>query len=452
MTPSQEGAQRVVWLGARDDQDLAEAPVVIRDNIALTFADMVLVIWDGEVPAGHVGGTIRLLLQAALLLKPVVWLDTAGEVRLMDRARLTMATLNLLNTPHPAPGLLRGLFTYSLSAEAVRATLTQEVASLLPETSPADLPVADHPAMGDVMEARKRVSSATANRAGKLHRRFVWLSYGASAFAVFAAVGGAIGLWPGGHNSFWSWVELGLIAGIIAGVSLAKSRDWHGQWIRQRFIAEQLRSAKLALPMLCIPQHFNKSMWVNNKGKLELLSNEHLILHRTLIQEGLPHHDGDNTYLPNATGNLSQHLATLKETISHQYQYHTRKHLLTHRQHERLHKLSLGLFVLTFVAVLLHFVIHANWLLICTAFFPALAAAIHGLSAKLEIARISGQSHTTAAELEALGAVIDAVKVDNSWEGWLKMRELTLAVAHVMSAENGQWQELISHQQAELPA
>lgn len=452
LSPSQAAAERIVWLGASDIQHQAGEPLDVRDHVALAFADMVLVVWDGDVPPGHVGRTVRLVLQAAQHLKPVLWLNTAGEVRWLDRTRLTLATLNLLRSPHPESGLLRGLFSAALPISALPAAVNQEIATMLPRNTPAVPLSADHPALGQVMEARMAYSGKLADRAGKMHRRFIWISYLASAFAVFAAVAGAIGLWPGGHNNFWAFVELTLIAGIIAGVILARSRDWHGQWIRQRFIAEQLRCAKLAIPMLCIPEHFTKPMWVASKGGLELLSNEHLILHRTLIQEGLPHGPDTKTFLPNSIEVQSQHIAVLRATVADQFDYHTHKHHKTHVQHERLHKLSLGLFVLTFVAVLLHFVIHANWLLICTAFFPALAAALHGLSAKLEIGRIAGQSHATAAALAALSVAIDGVAVDSSWDGWLRIRELTLAAAQLMSTENAQWQALISHQQAELPA
>ena len=452
LSPSQQAAERIVWMGAIDSQRHAGDPRAIRDQVAVAFADLLVVLWDGEVRAGQANGVAGLILEAARLMRPVVWVNTRGELRLLDRPRLTLATLNLLRSPQPQAGLLRHLFSAAMSDEAMKQALAEEVSTLLPAVPQTSLPVDDGAAMGQVMELRRVESSRAARRAGGLHRRFIWMSYGASACAVFAAVAGAIHLWPGAHNQFWSVVELVLIAGIIAAVVLARARDWHGQWIRQRFIAEQLRSAKLAVPMLCLPQHFIRPMWVSRQGKLELLSHEQLLLHRILIQEGLPHNAGEQAYCPNSPENQVRHLAVLKDTLAEQYAYHSRKHHRTHRLQERLHGLSLALFTLTLVAVLLHFVLHDAWLLIFTAFFPALAGALHGLSAKLEIGRIAGQSQAAAVELEALGVAIEDVTVDHSWEGWLRMRELTLAVAHVMSAENAQWQELISHQQAELPA
>ena len=145
-------------------------------------------------------------------------------------------------------------------------------------------------------------------------------------------------------------------------------------------------------------------------------------------------------------------IGVLREEVAGQRRYHAAKHHQLHRQHVLLHRTALVLFVLTFGAVLLHFVLHAAWLLIFTAFGPALAAALHGIGVKLEIGRLAGQSHAAEQELAALLASLDAFTPEATWEGWLRLRELTLTAAQVMSRENIQWQELLSHQSAELPA
>ncbi len=138
--------------------------------------------------------------------------------------------------------------------------------------------------------------------------------------------------------------------------------------------------------------------------------------------------------------------------IEGQRRYHYKNHHELHAVHERLHVLTIGLFVATAVAVLAHFVIHANWLLIGTAFFPALGGAIHGVSTKLEVARIAGQSAATERRLSHLAKAIVSIESQTGWEAWLGLRQMALEASRVMSDENAQWQQLIEHQETGFPA
>lgn len=452
LTPHQQAAERLVWLGAPDIRAHADEPLAIRDEVVLSFADLVIILWDGAEPAGFSGGTVRLAFRAASMMKPLVWLDTQGEVRLLDRTRLTPARRAQLRVPHPDPALLRDLFSAPLDDAAFRPALKRELDDYLRHcTQAAPVGVASDPGP-EVLQQRRERCSAEAKRLGRKHRLFSWLIYLASALAVFAAVAGAIGLWPGGHGSLWPITELVLITGIVAGVTLAKTRDWHGRWISHRFIAEQLRYLEPCLPMLAIPEHFREPVWQVKDGTLALARPELLYLQRSLILQGLPQPGAERPYLPGTLTAQQQQLELIRQELERQKSYHATKHHHLHRQHHILHRMALGLFGMTFLAVVLHFVLHAAWLLIFTAFFPALAAALHGVSVKLEIGRLAGQSHAAEEELAALLEAYQAVAPEPSWEGWLRIRQLTLAAAHVMSRENLQWQELISHQGAELPA
>ncbi len=452
LNASQQAAERVVWLGAPDIGFHAHEPLSIRDEVVLSFADLVIVIWDGAAPAGYSGGTVRLAFDAARMMKPLVWLDTQGAVRLLDRARLTPAALAQLQVPHPEPALLQHLFCSPVSEAELRPVLQAEIRDYLQHcalAAPVAVPPDQEP---EVLQTRQRHCSTAARNLGRRHRRFSWLSYLASALAVFAAVAGAIGLWPGGHGSMWPIMELVLIAGIVAGLSLAKSQDWHGRWINHRFIAEQLRYLGPCLPMLAIPAHFREPVWQAKDGQLSLVSPELLYLQRSLIHQGIPQPENQRPYLPSTWKAQQQQLELIRQELESQRRYHVDKHHRLHRQHEIRHWTSLVIFGLTFLAVILHFILHAAWLLIFTAFFPALAAALHGVSVKLEIGRLAGQSHAAAKELAALLEAFSTVSPEESWYGWLRVRQMTLAAAHVMSRENLQWQELISHQKAELPA
>jgi len=452
ITENQQKAERIVWQGAADVCMHADELLPIRDNVALSFADLVIVLWDGETPVGFSGGTVRLAFQAALLIKPVIWLNTNKELRFLDRVRLTPASLHLLQAPHPDVALLRSFFSTSLDNSAFISRLGLEVKEFFDTythaipTEPSENP------LSSVIDVGLAQADRLANRASLKYRLFNWFSYSAGALAVFAAVSGAIYLWPRGHsNNFWLNIELLLIIGIMAGVILAKTRDWHGRWISNRFIAEQLRYLKLCLPMLCIPQYLVKPLWHVKQGQLSLVSDELKYLQRCLTIQGLPSPVANTPYKPYSVEAQREQLNAIQKLLNEQRLYHARKHRSQHRLNENMHTLSLLLFGLTLLAVIFHYFIHADWLLIFTAVLPALAAAIHGISAKLEIGRLAGQSQVTAHELESLTLSMQEISPDTSWKGFLQIRKLTLSAAHVMSGENIRWQELISHQEAGLP-
>lgn len=66
--------------GKRDNHDA----IRLRDQAAIEFADMLLVVWDGQEPHGHSGGTVRLIYQAAMRAIPVIWLNLKSEVNTFD--------------------------------------------------------------------------------------------------------------------------------------------------------------------------------------------------------------------------------------------------------------------------------------------------------------------------------------------------------------------------------
>ncbi len=510
LTVSQKRAVRMVWLGAVDDALHSHEAFAIRDETALTFSDLLLVVWDGQSPQGLSGGTVRIAFQAALMMKPVVWLHTDGTVRLLDRTRLAASYQHKLRCPHPEPSWLRDCFTAPMDEQSLRNQLAETIQLIIDpsraastddavrladyrdRTKPSNnairaghfdkammalvrtdfaelskqfrskIPQAywgsakvgdDHPTASlPLIEARFERSDVEASVAAGRHRDLTWLLYGASALAVFAAVAGAIGLWFGSHGVFWPVTELVLISGIVGSFMLAKKHRWHEKWIGHRFVAEQLRYAQMCLPLMGVPRPFMEPAWQVDNGVLHLASAELWFIQRTLAIEGLPFSTNGTEYIANSKEVKAKTTDYVSQVVRDQQTYHHDTHHKLHVVHERLHKLSMVLFGSTALAVLAHFAIHANWLLICTAFFPALAAAVHGLATKLEITRIAGQSAVTERALtEIIGAIKEA-GIQPGWEGWLRLRQITLEASRIMSDENGQWQKIVQHQGAELPA
>jgi len=528
LSAAQQRAGNTVWLGAPDPLADGDEAIAIRDEIALGFADMLVVVWDGQAPHGLGGGTVRLAVKAALMMVPTVWVDVTGAVRVLDRARLTPELLRRLGAPHPEVGWLREVFALpmdgALNAEVARlldplqpdahthgkgqhnkghglrsdavskarrlkryvgspavkegdrsragnlhdfmlALLNANVKKLAgsfvakemraswgPEKPKDD---ATHPIEASAfLDARFEPADMVASSAAGWHRDATWWIYGAAALAVFSAVAGAIHLWPGQRGLLWPVVELLSIALIVALFLKAKDRKWHEQWIGQRFIAEQLRYARMCLPALTVPNLFYAPAWRATGAGLELESPELWFIQRTLHSQGTPRSSVGGPFVASRPDIAKQVKAYITHVLEDQSGYHTRTAKKLHVAHERLHHFSIGLFVVTALAVPAHFLFHAQWLLMFTAFFPALAAAIHGLSTKLEIARLAWQHKETAEKLDEIATAVRALDTtaESGWSVWLRLRELARVAAAAMSEENNQWNELIGHQDTELPA
>jgi hypothetical protein len=527
LSTAQQRASNTVWLGAPDPLADGEEAVAIRDEIALSFADMLVVVWDGEAPRGLDGGTVRLAMKAALMMVPTVWVDLAGAVRVLDRARLTPELLRRLGAPHPEMGWLREVF-----ASSVDAALSAELARLLnPGQLGARAPGSDQHGKGHgirsdsaskAVRLQRYISAPTVrkgdrSRAGKLHdfmlallnadtkkmmrsfraneanafwgpekaegaphpiqipafleakfesadmtatfaagwhRDATWWIYGSAALSVFSAVAGAIQLWPRQHEFLWPAVELLSIALIVALFLKAKDRKWHEQWIGQRFIAEQVRYARMCLPALTAPNLFYAPAWRATGTALELESPELWFIQRTLHGQGLPRSSAGGPFVACRADVMAQVKPYLTSVLEDQSSYHKRTAKKLHIANRRLHHFSIGLFVVTALAVPTHFLLHAKWLLMFTAFFPALAAAVHGLSTKLEIARLASQHEETARRLDEIFTAVLALDTtgESGWSAWLRLRDLARVAAAAMSDENNQWNDLISHQDTELPA
>ena len=312
--------------------------------------------------------------------------------------------------------------------------------------------------MGDYLRGTDRADVAASISAGK-HRSAAWISSLASTTAVFAAVAGAINLWSSLHGAFWALLELGLVALVVSVLWRAKNMQWHRKWIGNRFVAEQLRYTRMGLPLLAVTKSLSEpSLCVlpgtNGQASLAVLSEDLRLVQQTIVRMGLPSASTGSVFIASDSDMLPKLRDYVLAVVRDQVAYHHRVHDEQHKVDHILHQLSLVLFTLTVAAIGAHFLLHADWLLIFTAFFPALAAGIHGLTTTLEISRLADQSKTTAEHLHELSeAIKNVLNADQSpWKNWLQLRYLTLRSAEIMSDENSQWQKLVTHQKPKLPA
>lgn len=501
LTESQKLAQRQIWLGAEVDDIKTGLPQSIRNEVALGYADILLVVWDGVNIDDEV---VPLLLSAALAMKSVIWIDVTGVVRVLQRELLTKAQRHILQCPSPpiqslvscfsSPialqnptlflqsiadptyikdssnhqrsatgksragtvhkfmmGLVQGRFKKAFSALAASPISAYRG----PAWEKSEGVVAFTPVLDEQFDSADIAASISAGK----HRSAAWISSLASTTAVFAAVAGAINLWSSLHGAFWALLELGLVALVVSVLWRAKNMQWHRKWIGNRFVAEQLRYTRMGLPLLAVTKSLSEPslcvlLGTNGQASLAVLSEDLRLVQQTIVRMGLPSASTGGLYIASDSDMLPKLRDYVLAVVRDQVAYHHRVHDEQHKVDHILHQLSLVLFTLTVAAIGGHFLLHADWLLIFTAFFPALAAGIHGLTTTLEISRLADQSKVTAQHLHELSdAIKDVLSSDQSpWSNWLQLRYLTLRAAEIMSDENSQWQKLVTHQKPKLPA
>lgn len=498
-------AERQVWLGAESEDCLTGAPDELRNEIALGFTDVLLLVWDGAGSQNLADKSGNLLLTAVVAMKPVILVDRSGAIRVLDRATVTPQRRHLLQCPQPSYQLLLQSFSGALRNEDIDIEMDLFIRDMgiinrrdaIEKQFPHTLRAAPiHRVMmalvqgnfrkafrsigGETIEAyrgptwsqsRELVSSTpildnafdqadiSATLAASKHRDSVWISTLSATAAVFAAVAGAIGLWVGSQSAGWAIAELLLIALIVGLLWQAKDKEWHSTWTGSRFIAEQLRYTRMGLPLLALTKSLlepSLGVMVGGDGskKTVVLPEDLRSLQHTVACMGLPESTQSGPYIAATVESIQRLRDYVLVVVNDQVKYHERTYHEHHLTEHILHTLSLILFCLTGCAVVGHFFLHANWLLIFTAFFPALAAGIHGLTTTLEIARVAEQSKVTADSLrhlrDAIANVLSAE--DNAWRQWTRLRHLALLSAEIMSDENSQWQKLVTHQKPKLPA
>ncbi len=501
LTASQKLAQRQIWLGAEVDDIKTGLPQSIRNEVALGYADILLVVWDGTTIDDEV---VPLLLSAALAMKPVIWIDVTGVVRVLQRELLTKAQRHILQCPNPPlpslmacfsspvelqnPSLFLKAIADPVSASAANDMTRSEfgkshagtihkvmMALVQGQIKKAFAAITAKPisayrgpawdasagiiAPTPVLDAQfDRADVAASVSAGK-HRSAAWVSSLASTTAVFAAVAGAINLWSSPHGAFWALLELGLVALVVSVLWRANNMQWHRTWIGNRFVAEQLRYTRMGLPLLAVTKSLSEpSLCVLSgpKGEpmLAVLSEDLRVVQKTIVRMGMPSTSSDGVLIASSPEMLPRLRDYVLSVVQDQVAYHHRIHHEQHKVDHILHQLSFILFSLTVAAIGGHFILHADWLLIFTAFFPALAAGIHGLTTSLEISRLADQSKVTATHLQELSEAFKNVlsSQQSPWRNWLQLRYLTLRAAEIMSDENSQWQKLVTHQKPKLPA
>jgi hypothetical protein len=262
-------------------------------------------------------------------------------------------------------------------------------------------------------ESRKRGRDAAATLYGNYYRSAYWAGYLLSSIAVALALL-TIGL-PALGGIFVG-LEILVISLILLIYVIGSKKKWHQNWLEARRDAEFLRHQPLVTLLKSSVGEPHERHPLTLESARDLL----------LDQQGL--------------------WPWIQQQVSEQINYHHARAHDEHHLRHRVHRIAFGCFILTFIAVALHLVIHSNWLSIAAAFFPSLAAALTGVIAHSESERLEIDSKRMVSILQGLltqlktlptslsdrqallSKSLDALLSDiDDWHVYAKEKTLTLA-------------------------
>jgi hypothetical protein len=268
-----------------------------------------------------------------------------------------------------------------------------------------------------------------------IHRDLALAVYLAAAFAVLFAVAGHIELVHGLPRWAWPGGELVALGIVLATTLISGAIRLQDRWTACRFGAEQLRIARMCLPLLVVPRALCS---VDKVPRADESGRALAELKRAVRDQGLPDLSPAMSPLDAARW--------LNTVVADQTAYHRNNHHKLECAEQRLNLLTVILFGIAVLAVGFHLADFEDpRLLIATAAMPAFAAAIHGVATRLAFVHRIQLSRDAETELlpirEALGALIDDGAAD-----WPAVRVLAARAAEAMALETTSWHSQVRRQ------
>ena len=394
-------------------------------RVVLRQSDLLVAIWDGKVEEGR-GGTGQIVREAIASQVPVLWIrpetpDTvAGAVAHLQQVSEAGEAASWVAADESLPTILHEILSLPADRELRRFR------RFLHERQPRFRAAISYRLFCRMFVwnwplPKLRVSSfersepfvwadVLADLCADRYRSSFLGTYFLGAFAVLTALLGAqAGELPASFQPFpdahgWFWVELGMIAAILLLVGLNKWGRWHERWIDYRLLAEGLRQMRFLAPFARVTPHFEVPPHLSEHNPRSTWFNWYF---RALVRQmDLPRAKVDEQYLGTCK-------ALLEAEIDGQIRYHRNNEQRLRSLGHRLHRLSITLFVLTFIACLLHLEIlvpsetvlgtHSQGLLALFAIvLPAFGASIQGFLHQGELGRLARRSGALKNRLEEL--------------------------------------------------
>jgi len=292
-----------------------------------------------------------------------------------------------------------------------------------------------------------------------IHRDQIWVTHTLAAIAVFAAIKAIVV--KGDHH--WAEWEFGLLFCIAVLVWLVQRFRLQAHWTACRLGAEQLRIARLCLPLLVVPRFLSSvdsaaGQRDSSEHAADLTLRTLAEVKRAVRDHGLPELIRDMT--------AKRAARWVWFMINDQIDYHEANYHRLETAENRLRWATNFVFLVVIGAVAMKIAHHA-WA--CLPFFeavplvaaagPAFAGALHGAATRLGIVQRIALSEVALRDLrpirDELADIIgkpDDDDLERDIAHWTRLRGLTLRAAEVMGQENTSWHGQVRLQREGLPA
>jgi hypothetical protein len=317
--------------------------------------------------------------------------------------------------------------------------------------------------LDDWVNARLRAHFAWPDKRGDLYadayRSGYVLTYLLSALAVFVALLPRTAGLEGDAQTACVAIELVMLLVILLLFVIGRARHWHERWMEYRLLAELIRQLRILIPL--------------GGGRPFPRTPAHLGLYGSLTETWMYWHMraiARATGVPGARVSPEYVLGCLNYVdkivgapdqgqLKFQNDTEKRSENIAHR----LHIISTSLFVLTLVGIATHLLLEPvllprwldfeipesfhkgldRWLVMASAFLPALAAALAGISNQGEFARLAKRSAAMAVYFKGFAKQIAALRLADAQDGdGLKLSQvipLAGEIAEVMVDEVADW-------------
>ena len=288
-----------------------------------------------------------------------------------------------------------------------------------------------------------------------IHRDITWAAHFGVACAVLFAVLG----YTSGDHSFYPWFEFSSLL-VVGSVVWTRWISLQERWTACRLGAEQLRIARMSLPLLVLPGALaTADDEPADDAKVDYEFSALAQVKRAVRQQGLPLVDCSSLPAVEAA-------RWLQLIVVDQLHYHERNHQTLDRAEVTLNGISTIIFCASLLTVALPlfvpplrdrageslFLSEGSYL-VFAAVGPALVAALHGAGTRLGFVHRAALSRDMQKQLAGIAQSLDTLikSAASSTSAWQEVRALAYAAADAMGAENSSWHRLVRRYRDELP-